>query len=184
VRFYFTRHGETASNKLRVLQGCGINEDLNEVGIEQAECLARQLAGVTFRQVYVSSLKRAVQTANIALQGINHTRQVMDELREWSLGEWEGQPAATYLSHFTGDGEPPGGESRKDFYSRVKTALNLGLKARQPFLIVAHGGVWMVIQDLLKLPRFKIRNCGLVELSQINGLWHQRLLDDEHDVVS
>lgn len=176
MRFYFVRHGETDANKQRILQGWSGDYPLNETGILQADHLAERLPQVFFEKVYVSSLRRALETAQILCRRLQAPLEVIEDLREWRLGAWEGQPAELFMSHFLGTEDPPGGETRKEFYARVERAVTGALKG-PPFLMVSHGGVWMAIQDLFQLKRSKISNCQLIELTLENGRWHQRVIE-------
>lgn len=86
---YIIRHGQTAGNKAKVLQGRS-NLPLNEVGIEQAEELHDRFetAGVRFSRVYTSPLDRAVQTGLIVAPGVPQT--VDGRLIEMDYGDYEG----------------------------------------------------------------------------------------------
>jgi phosphohistidine phosphatase SixA len=67
-RIYLCRHGETGPNALGVLQGSGIDEQLNGRGVLQAQCLRDRLQDVTVDLVVSSRLKRAAQTADIVAE--------------------------------------------------------------------------------------------------------------------
>lgn len=174
--FYFVRHGQTDANHQRILQGGSIDLPLNLLGTQQAQELAPKIASLVFEQIYVSPLKRASQTAQIICPELQHKFMFDDRIKEWSLGEWEGQPTEQFMHLFLSGGEPKNGESRKVFYSRIEGFLQTVTVHPAPFLMVAHGGVWMVIQDLLGLDRFKIANCQLVELKFHLNKWHQRVI--------
>ncbi|CAK6969217.1 probable fructose-2%2C6-bisphosphatase TIGAR A [Scomber scombrus] len=64
----FVRHGETQYNKDGVLQGQTIDSDLSEIGLQQAEAAGRYLKDVKFHNVFVSSMLRARQTAEMILK--------------------------------------------------------------------------------------------------------------------
>lgn len=59
---YIIRHGETELNKLGIVQGRGMNTDLNEKGREQAEAFYQKYKNIPFDKIYTSSLKRTHQT--------------------------------------------------------------------------------------------------------------------------
>ncbi|MXV16321.1 histidine phosphatase family protein [Hufsiella ginkgonis] len=59
---YLIRHGETDLNKRGIVQGRGMNTDLNETGREQAAAFYRAYRYVPFDKIYTSSLKRTHQT--------------------------------------------------------------------------------------------------------------------------
>lgn len=90
THIYLVRHGETDWNKERRFQG---HRDipLNEKGIWQAERLANWLKDRSFNAIYSSDLIRAVKTAEIL--AVPHGLEVLKrrELRERSMGNWEGK---------------------------------------------------------------------------------------------
>lgn len=59
---YIIRHGETDLNKLGIVQGRGMNSELNEKGREQAEAFYRAYKHIPFDKIYTSTLKRTHQT--------------------------------------------------------------------------------------------------------------------------
>ena len=56
---------------------------------------------------------------------------------------------------------PAGAESFAELRTRVGTALQSILKLPGPLLIVAHGGVFRAIRDLMRLPREGLTPNGL-----------------------
>lgn len=150
------RHGETAWNKERRLQG-HIDIGLNEEGLRQARALAGALARESFDAVYASDLQRAHQTAG-AVAGLHRlTVQNDPGLRERCYGGFEGLLYAEieqrYPREFAAwqardiDGVMPSGvreaETFRQFYQRSIDAI-LAIAARHPgqtIALVAHGGV-------------------------------------------
>jgi phosphoserine phosphatase len=84
-----TRHGETHWNTVRRIQG-HLDSPLTEFGELQAKWLGERLVNEPIDVVYTSPLLRAHSTAKI----IVGTRDIpiipCDELKEISLGSWEG----------------------------------------------------------------------------------------------
>ncbi len=77
MRIYLIRHGETAFNKDRVMQGHS-PVPLNDTGIDQATRLGRRLAGMPLDHIYASDLKRTEMTAEIlAKAGGDYVRGVV-----------------------------------------------------------------------------------------------------------
>lgn len=62
---YLIRHGQTAYNRLGLLQGRGIDAPLDQLGQEQSVAVARYLKKEIIDYVYSSSLSRARNTAEI-----------------------------------------------------------------------------------------------------------------------
>ena len=59
---YIIRHGETELNKRGIVQGRGMDSDLNLKGIAQAEAFYMAYRHIPFDKVYTSTLKRTHQT--------------------------------------------------------------------------------------------------------------------------
>lgn len=157
---YLMRHGETAWNAARRLQGQA-DIPLSKVG--QAQVQAQRSVALPASAIAVSSdLQRTVETA--ALMGFPAAAQD-PALREIGLGEWEGRHVdditdndhAAYLDWRYGRYTPPGGEPWPDFCDRVVQALRYHAaraKAQKSDLIVfCHGGVIRAVLDqLVHLP--------------------------------
>lgn len=59
---YIIRHGETDLNKLGIVQGRGMDSELNEKGRNQANSFYRAYKHIPFDKIYTSTLKRTHQT--------------------------------------------------------------------------------------------------------------------------
>jgi broad specificity phosphatase PhoE len=161
MRLLLARHGESVWNAERRFQG-STDIPLSARGRAQAEALAGGLRGYRVRAAYVSPFRRAVETAELALQGTGVPLVVLDELRELCLGTWEGctvdeirardgDPYVAWL-RAPHDSPPPGGEPLPDVGERVRAAVDR-IAAAHPdgddVLVVAHGGVISVYACLL-----------------------------------
>ncbi len=181
MRLLLARHGQTAWNASRRFQG-STDVGLSERGRAQAAALGQRLSGRRLAAVYVSPLGRARETATIVLAKRASLLPVVavDELRELSLGQWEGrtveeikgQEGDPYLAWLRAphDCLPPGGEPLDCVASRVRRALERIAAAHaeeDEVLVVAHGGVISVYAcDLLGssfnfLWRLRVDNCSL-----------------------
>jgi broad specificity phosphatase PhoE len=179
VRLLLARHGESVWNQARRFQGAN-DVELSPLGRAQAEALGRAIKGYKIAATYVSPMRRALETAEIALAGTGVPLVPLEELRELSLGEWEGR-TVDEISALEGDPyrawvrapldcPPPGGEPLPAVRDRVLRAL-ARIGARHPnggdALVVAHGGVISVyLCHLLgvsfnALWRLRIDNCSL-----------------------
>jgi alpha-ribazole phosphatase/probable phosphoglycerate mutase len=174
VRLLLARHGESVWNAERRFQG-RTDIPLSARGRAQAEALARGLRGYRVRAAYVSPYRRAVETAEIALRDSGVPQTVLPELRELSLGQWEGctvddvrardgDPYRAWL-RAPHDCPPPDGEPLPDVHTRVQSAVDR-IAAAHPngddVLIVAHGGV------------ISVYACHLLGCS-FNDLWRLRV---------
>ncbi|MRW91805.1 histidine phosphatase family protein [Duganella sp. FT80W] len=151
------RHGETAWNAVRRLQG-HIDIPLNEEGERQAAALGRALAGEQLDAIVSSDLQRAMQTAKaVAAQHKGLALRTDPQLRERAYGVFEGMlyndiedeyPADFALWQARDvDAVMPHGErmaeSFRQFYDRAIAALH-DVAVRhvgQTVAVVAHGGV-------------------------------------------
>jgi len=88
---YIIRHGETELNRLGIVQGRGVDSDLNDTGRAQAAAFFLHYRQVKFDKIYTSELKRTHQTVNDFIKlGLPWEKHAgLDELA-WGL--WEGQP--------------------------------------------------------------------------------------------
>jgi len=146
------RHGETDWNRELRFQG-HVDVALNAVGLEQARRLAVRLAGETVQGLYTSDLMRAQQTAQPIATQLGVERVADAQLREQSFGDVDGMRVdeiqrehpdawAGWL-RFDQDFRMPGGESMRQFHSRVIDAIyRLAADHRdQRLIVVTHGGV-------------------------------------------
>jgi probable phosphoglycerate mutase len=87
------RHGASADavegETFELVEGQG-DPPPSEVGRRQAELVADRLAGEEFEALYVSSLRRTVETAAPLVRRSGLTPFVEPDIREIFLGEWEG----------------------------------------------------------------------------------------------
>lgn len=159
--FIFIRHGETDWNKKNIAMG---QQDipLNETGVQQAHTAAQMLKGMPIGSVVSSSLCRASQTAEIISSSLGLSFEQDNNLREFSLGELEGQPKGNgnAFQAWRDGGQVRGAESYADFTQRVLTAMQADLRLSGPVLIVSHGGAYWPIQEVLGTAVFDLPNCA------------------------
>lgn len=181
------RHAETVWNKEGRMQGSQ-DSPLSEAGTHEAEALGRRLRGLRLDAVYSSDLARCVRTARIALDGAGFQFRLMPELRERSLGDWEGgvwrqiaaaDPEAARLYKETADYRPPNGETFFDLQNRVFGALQDIANAhpgRRVAVFTSGGSIRAGIFAAMKLPaeqwgRFATWNTGISRLDFHKGIW-------------
>ena len=93
MKLYIVRHGETDWNKERRIQG-QVDIPLNEFGKKLARKTAVGLKDIPFAACYSSPLGRAVETAQIILNGRKVPIVKDDRIAEMAFGEWEGKCCA------------------------------------------------------------------------------------------
>lgn len=155
LTLYLMRHGETIQETpWRFL---GQRElTLSDKGRAQASWWREEFSGLEFAAAWCSDLERCVDTARIILGGRAIEAVPMPELREISLGEWDGLGVEEVVRRYPGQYEargadiagfrPSGGESFADLAERTWTALEAILRSFRPTdranaLVVAHAGV-------------------------------------------
>ena len=146
VRLWLARHGDTSWNEAGRLSGWA-DPGLSPGGWAQARALGRTLDGRTIDSAWASDLRRAVETATIALEvaGSPVHLEVDHRLRELRFGSiegsrWEELTPELRQGLMAFDGfRAPGGESVEDLRSRVWSLVD-SLPAGD-HLLVTHGGV-------------------------------------------
>jgi phosphoserine phosphatase len=93
---YIIRHGETDLNKKGIVQGRGMNTELNDFGKLQSEAFYQAYKHVPFEKVYTSTLKRTHQTVHKFIEsGIPWVEYPgLDEL-DWGIYEGKESTAET-----------------------------------------------------------------------------------------
>ena len=191
TEFLLIRHGETDWNRQLRFQG-QIDVPLNELGLAQADRLARHLSQSEWDQaleLHCSDLLRARQTA-APLANERRVLQAHEGLREQGFGVFEGQSVAELQQQqpdlwaqwrrFDADFELPGGESTQRFHGRVMQALAQLAEQHwgERLVVITHGGVldmvWRTVhgQSLHGYRQCTIPNAGLNHLSWEDGRWH------------
>lgn len=130
---YLLRHGETAWNAQRRIQGVS-NTPLNEIGVAQAKALIPSLKDRPLAALYSSPLRRARQTAEILSGGLGGLPVIEEErLAELDQGDLEGMEISAIKERYNGfwsawqktpaDALTPGGESLPHLQERAWAAV-------------------------------------------------------------
>jgi probable phosphoglycerate mutase len=156
TEIFLVRHGESmparADAPFDLVDGQA-DPDLAPEGRDHAGRVGARMAGERIDALYVTTLRRTVQTAAPLAEKLGLTPSVEPDLREIHLGDWEN---GLFRRHTT-DGHPivdrlwaeqrwdviPGAESDEAFGARVRAGL-LRIAAANPDRRVAvftHGGV-------------------------------------------
>jgi len=183
MKVLLIRHGMTEGNIHRRYNG-RTDDPLCEQGILQA-----QAAGILsdMAHVYVSPMKRAMQTAKICFP--NAQMHIIDDLREMDFGDFEGRTAdemacdPAYLEWIKGncEGECPNGESIVTFKKRVQTAFIAVVhdafeRQIKELAVIAHGGSIMAIMSKFADPdrnyyEWYVPNCCGYEIIIDRDTW-------------
>lgn len=172
-KIYLTRHGQTDYNLRGVVQGSGIDADLNDTGRNQAQAFYEAFKDHAFDKLYVSGLKRTHQSMQAFIDdGLKY--EVLLELNEISWGIHEGVPVdqqgAAYYANMVkrwqeGDIDMAieGGESPRQVAARMQKALKhiLAQKDEEQVLICMHGRAMRVM--LAVILNYPLKSMDLFE---------------------
>lgn len=198
-KIYLTRHGQTDFNKRGIVQGSGIDSDLNDLGRAQGKAFYEYYKDIPFDKLYVSGLKRTHQSvAGFIESGLAYEK--LPDLNEISWGEREGVPVDETANAFYQDminrwraGETDhridGGESPNEVAVRMRSALDYILPRTEEntVLICMHGRAMRVMlavmlnYPLKNMDVFEHSNLCLYELSYTGSLFSvDRFNDTNH----
>lgn len=90
---YIIRHGQTDLNFKGIVQGKGMNTDLNDLGRSQAEAFFTYYKSVPFDHIYTSTLKRTHQTVQQFID-LNIPWTQLSGLDEIGWGIYEGKESS------------------------------------------------------------------------------------------
>ncbi len=205
TRMILIRHGQSASNAGGWLSGQDTCGGLTDLGVAQAEALRDRLAAdpsMTPDVVLVSTMRRAVHTAEIISEPLGIVPEQHADLMERTSGEAEGMTIAEYTAKYgiapwTDWANPlsPGGESGHDFGVRVLAATDRVVNEHRgkTVWVICHGGVIMVSavrrwpgasNDLSRLPVTSPQNTSVSEWHvDGEGNWQMASFNDQTHLV-
>lgn len=180
---YLIRHGETDYNRRGVVQGSGIDSDLNEVGHAQAEAFFEAYQHVPFDKIYTSKLRRTVQSVQPFIDSGIPFEQLAG-LNEISWGNQEGKMPDyqndDYYKNLIKNWQngntslkTDNGESPEDVMRRQKEAFVhiLSKTEEETILVAMHGRAirillaWITRQPLSQMDTFEHSNLCLYKLT-------------------
>ena len=143
-RAILARHGESAYSVRGLLNGDpSVPVGLTPAGVEQARGLGEQLRDAEIDVVVTSALPRAIETADVAVDGRDVPRVVVAELNDPRYGSFEGRELEEYrawaASSASSAAPEGGGESRRAIVARYARAYRTVLtRPEQTLLVVCH----------------------------------------------
>lgn len=180
---YLIRHGETNYNRQGIVQGSGVDADLNEMGRAQAQAFFQAYQHVPFDKIYTSTLRRTVQTVEPFIElGIPYESHA--GLNEISWGIMEGKvPNSIDNEYYRNLIEnwaagntwlaTDNGESPEQVAERQKPVIDLILSRpeERTVLVAMHGRAirilipWLMHQPLHTMDQYEHSNLCLYKLS-------------------
>jgi probable phosphoglycerate mutase len=192
MRIYFVRHGQSEANVLRVISNRDLPHSLTDVGLRQAEALARTLADVSLAAIYSSPIVRALETAQIVGHAKNLPVEIVDALREPDCGIMEGRgDAEAWAEHDRAvsdwlagqhDSCIEGGESYNDLRARFVPFIDRLVADHggtdHHLLLITHGSLLYLMLplvltniDLATVGEYPMPNTAVISAEkQANGL--------------
>jgi len=182
TRVILIRHGTTDWIEQRILHGRS-DRPLSSFGLEEARLTGLAMKGTTATRMFVSPLKRAVQTAQAVTDQTGLVPQPVEGLQEMNFGCLEGKTdlwyelcknkiAVNFYYVYRGVFSSLTGESLAQFRKRVLAAwASIRTQANgEPLIIVAHAGVLRTILlhefggKFNDATRFMLNTCSISEI--------------------
>jgi alpha-ribazole phosphatase len=187
MNVYFLRHGETEENAKKTYYG-GLDVELSEKGIKQCVNAREYSSNIEFQRVYISESKRTRQSAEILLKDKSREFIADKRINELSFGDFEGKTYEEITRLYPEEEKqwrqnwkefcPPGGESYRAFYERVKDfMISLEALEEENVLVVTHGGVirsaytYIMGGNLDVYWKFASKNCDISLIKYEFGNW-------------
>ncbi|GAA4913641.1 histidine phosphatase family protein [Mucilaginibacter defluvii] len=158
---YIVRHGQTDLNKQGIVQGRGMNTDLNDEGRAQAALFYEAYKQVPFDKIYISELKRTQQSIQKFID-LDIPFEKLAGLDELAWGRLEGQTStpenkAAFLDLMRNwldgnlDAKIEGGESPNEVKLRQQEAIKVILShpEEKNVLVCMHGRAMRLLMCLL-----------------------------------
>ncbi|HWR09034.1 histidine phosphatase family protein [Sporomusa sp.] len=169
---YIIRHGKIISDE-HVRRYIGhIDIPLSDEGVIQAQVIGQALSKKNITSIFCSDLLRSVATARIISLSTNVKPLVRTDIREISMGEWEGKSfqeiAENYPEEYAKRGKNiadyrvPGGESFSEGQARVVSAFaDMLAVTTGDIMIVGHAGInRLLLCSVLGMPVSNIFHIG------------------------
>ncbi len=185
-KIYLIRHGQTDFNLKGIVQGSGVDSDLNSTGRQQAEAFYAKYKDIPFQKIYTSALIRTHQSVSKFISvGIPHETE--KALNEISWGLWDGKlPTSEMNSVYwqivnrwkEGDLEAKieGGETPIEVEERLAPMVQRLLQEDEsPVLVCMHGRAMRILlamltgQSLAVMDSFPHENLCLYLLEVVDG---------------
>jgi len=173
TRICLVRHGETAWNVERRLQG-QLDIDLNAVGLAQADAVGRALADESFVALYSSDLMRTKRTAEAVAGYVGLSVQLDRNFRERHYGKFQGHTYDEAKARHPDEYERfrardpeltfDSGESLTVFAQRIHGSMEQLARSHRgsAVLVVTHGGVLDIVYRMAtSMPIERSRDFGI-----------------------
>lgn len=201
-KIYLIRHGQTEYNLQNIVQGSGVDTDLNDRGRQQAQAFFETYKHIPFEKVYTSALKRTHQSVKRFLEmGLPHEQ--LAGLNEISWGTKEGHkvtPTEDEYYHYmlkqwqlgNTSLKIEGGESPEDVVKRMQPAIDhiMSRTDEQTILICMHGRAIRILMCMLlnyplkSMDMFEHENLCLYQLNYTGSMFSVERYNDRDHLLS
>ncbi len=192
---YFVRHGETDFNRMGIVQGSGVDSDLNETGRQQANAFYQSYQDLPLDLIITSSLKRTYQTIQPFLA--SRIPMLKDaRINEINWGDHEGKKSEPWMikayqemiaewgrDNFSA--RLSNGESAAELADRLQRFLDdLVQRSENHILVCTHGRTLRCMMCLVKgqhlreMESYRHSNTGLFKVQWAAGQFEVELEND------
>lgn len=199
---YFIRHGQTEYNKLGIVQGSGIDSELNDTGRAQAQAFYDHYKNEKFDLVVASALQRTHQTVAPFIENQNLPFEKTPLINEINWGVHEGlkyEPSMKEvysnmiqewnIGNF--DASLEGGESARSLAARLQQFLDeIVQREEEKILVCTHGRTLRCMMCLVKqqhlreMENYSHYNTGLYQTKWLNPQFEIILENDTRHLKS
>ena len=186
MKIYLVRHAESTGNISPSFNGQK-DVPLSENGRQQAILLGEFFKNLKLDRIYTSTLKRTIETADLALSGKRESFISLDSIREINGGDWEGRNYDD-IYELWGDefrkwretphkAQPPNGENIYDVFDRVVDTLEKIVSENEnesTVAVFAHGAVIKTIIAFIRfLPLSSLTEIAWYENSSVTEIIYE-----------
>lgn len=186
MKIYLVRHAESIGNISPSFNGQK-DVPLSENGRKQATLLRKFFENVEIDKIYTSTLKRTIETADLAIPGKRDTFISLDSIREINGGDWEGRHYDEIFEKWGDEfrkwretpheAQPPNGENIYDVFDRVTATLEKITSENagdSTIAIFAHGAVIKTIIAFIRsLPLSSLTDIAWYENSSVTEIIYE-----------
>lgn len=170
MKLYIARHGRSNYNDLQLCNADPtVDVHLTTVGVAQAEALADKLKDISLDRIFVSELKRTVQTAEIVNKYHDVETEVDSRLNDGRSG-FESKPYAEYMKAFNAAKDKwtvrfNDGESVEDMRLRAADLIQ-DLKAKDYDAVLLVTSYWTILAIVAVVQELSLEDAWEFEVVQ------------------
>ncbi|MFW5747064.1 MAG: histidine phosphatase family protein [Nanoarchaeota archaeon] len=182
MKIYLIRHGQSTSD-IENRYGGSYDDDLTDVGRQQAAACANELSQCGIEKLYSSPFKRARQTAEIIGEKLGQDIINVPDMRERDnygvlTGMRKDEARERYAAQVENlESRSPnhsvqGSEDYKSFVKRITDVFMALLRTPdQTIAVVTHGGpIEAIAREILKIGEFKeLSDCAIIGVQKREG---------------